>query len=464
MDDLALSLVGYLLTQQPPVSLLTSMRKDLRGEEPLAEKLIDYLIETVPCSMSLPDYCTLQTLLGPNKEYDELLAASQSIERAAGDLNGYALLYYKRNADKKIESLSTQLRKAIEAGDREKILSYAEQLTAAGNSGMALIGPVPEESFYDLDDIMKEETLLSTHIPRLNQHLGGSPNGIDFEESGGFSLGELDIIGGSTNHGKSTLAQSLWEHFISKSLEDKSYKSVYFNYEGAYTRFRKTLFAMVTGVYPYKPGRYLDPANAEYKRFMEPRRGNFLLYDGAGGDMPVSSNSLEVEICKKAEEGFKAFFIDTINSIDNRDGKASWEITEDAMRMLERVAKRYELCIIATAQNKQGLQFEEDKWPEIKWLGQSAALQQKAGVGIGIYRADLFSGGTIDYTTIAIMKLRHRGFVPREGVNVSYDRNRRMYVPYVGAQTGVVEASENVQEGQILSALSGEIETAYADV
>ena len=265
----------------------------------------------------------------------------------------------------------------------------------------------------------------------------------------------------------STLGTSVWYHLISDSLTKPDCKSVYFNYEGAYDRLRKTFFAMVTGVWPASPNVYgIKEASEEYKRFMEPRKNNFLLYDGVGKKvMPMTVPALEIEISKRAEEGYKAFFIDTINSIgSSNDSKESWHITEQAMRMFEQVAKKYELAIIATAQNKQGLQFDEEKWPEMKWIGQSQYLQQKPGVGIGIYIADLYSGMTLDYTSLAIMKLRHRSPFPKEKVDVTYDLNRRMYIPYTGTQTGIDTASEPVKRKQIYSSLNGGIEKAYATI
>lgn len=462
MDDIELSLVNYLLTKRPPAALLHATRPNFVCDYAEVGKVLDYMCEHIPPEKPLPDYATLISMMDDD-DIADFLKQTVGLEQAE-DLEGYSLLFGKRESERQLDRLAYMIQKAWERKDYDAMSRYGEEMGIAGRNGRNRIKPVDSDEFYDVTDILKPETLLSTHISRLNQHLGGYPNGIDFEESGGFSLGEIAIIGGDTNKGKSALASSLWYHFIKMSIDNPNYKSVYVNYEGAYDRFRKTMFAMATGVYPYKRDIELyRSAEQEYRRFMEPRRGNFLLYDGAGGDMPTSTASLEVEIAKRAEDGYKAFFIDTINSIDDRDGKESWHITEGAMRMLERVAKRYELAIIATAQNKQGLQFEDCKWPELKWIGQSAYLQQKAGVAIGIYRADLYSEGTVDYTSLAIMKARHRAVVPKECVNVGWDRNRHMYVPYKGSGTDVVNASKEVQERQILSVLGEEAATAYAN-
>lgn len=467
MPNLELALLSYIIKKRPPISLLQSMKSSFKFKSKEIERVYNFLCDSAGIGMNIPDLYSVREITKNTEIIDVVEEAISFNEETATDLESFACLFHNRDKQERSSLLINKITDAIKAGDTDKIIYLADELTTTNRNSFGETGPVDVEDFINLSLIIAKEKFLPTHIPRLNQHLGGYPNGIDYEDIGGFTYGEIAVIGGSTNVGKSTLGTSVWYHLISDSLTKPDCKSVYFNYEGAYDRLRKTFFAMVTGVWPASPNVYgIKEASEEYKRFMEPRKNNFLLYDGVGKKvMPMTVPALEIEISKRAEEGYKAFFIDTINSIgSSNDSKESWHITEQAMRMFEQVAKKYELAIIATAQNKQGLQFDEEKWPEMKWIGQSQYLQQKPGVGIGIYRADLYSGMTLDYTSLAIMKLRHRSPFPKEKVDVTYDLNRRMYIPYTGTQTGIDTASEPVKRKQIYSSLNGGIEKAYATI
>jgi len=467
MSDLELSFVNYLFTDRPPVALLKSYRPELKIKDKRILNVVDYLC-TLPENRTVPDYLTATSLLSKDQDALDILGEAVGTEKAAPDMEDFSLLLSVKDIEEREARVSANLKRALDENDNEKAIQYAEELSQLAREGRIRVGPIAVSEFFDMKQILKPEEFLSSHIPRLNQHLGGWPDDIDFEERGGFTLGEITLISASTNKGKSALATSIWYHFISESLHNPKYKCVYINYEGAFDRFKKVFFAHVTGVYPYDNHEnhpLVVAAEQEYLKFLTPRKDNFQVYDGAGNrDMPVSTDALEIEISKLAERGYRAFFIDTINSIDNKDNSKGWEITERAMRMLERVAKRYELCIIATAQNKQGLEFEDQKWPDLKWIGQSQTLQQKPGAAIGIYRADIYSGQEVDYTTLAIIKTRHRTPFQREGVNVSYDKYRRMLVPYKGKLTDVSNSSEGVKREQILAALRDDIDTAFADM
>jgi hypothetical protein len=388
---------------------------------------------------------------------------------AASNLNDYALIYHKQDLERKMKAVTDELSIAIKNKEHKTILQLADEIAMLGHEGRRRIGAIEFEAFLDVNKIVKPGEMLTTHLPRLNQHLGGEPDDIDYEETGGFTFGEISLISGSTNRGKSCLATSVWQHFIRESLTNPKYKSAYFNYEGALERLHKTLFAHVTGVYPSGKPEYKsleDRAAKEYREFILPRKGSFTLYDAGGKlDMPYTTRALESELSKLGEEGYRAFFIDTINSIDNADKTKEWEMGQATMKMLERIAARYSACVIVTAQNKQGLEFEDQKWPDMKWIASSAEMQRKPGCAIGIYRTDIYSGGDVDYTELAIIKARHRSPYPREGVKVSYDKRRRMYIPYQGKQTGVVDASEIMQKKQIVTALKdNDVSLAFGQV
>ena len=467
MEDLELSLLAYIINKRPPVSLLQSMKADFKFKSKEIAKVYNFLCDSVSIDSNLPDLYSIRKLTKNTDIIDVVEEAIQFKEEAATDLESFACLFYNRDREERSSTTISKLSEALKSGDSNNIIRYAEELTVINRNSFGETGPVDVEDFINVGLILKKEKFLPTHIPRLNQHLGGFPNGADYEDIGGFTFGEIAVVGGSTNTGKSCLTTSFWYHLISQSPTTPNSKSVYFNYEGAYDRLRKTFFSMVTGVWPASEKvNGIEQATQEYKRFMENRKNNFLLYDGVGKKvMPMTVPALEIEISKKAEEGYKAFFIDTINSIgSSNDNKESWHITEQAMRMLEQVAKKYELVIVCTAQNKQGLQFDEEKWPELKWIGQSQYLQQKPGVALGIYRADLYSGMVLDYTSIAVMKLRHRSPFPKEKVDVTYDFNRRMYVPYNGVQTDVISSSDIMKKEQIKSSLAGGIGKAYATI
>jgi hypothetical protein len=450
MSELDVALLKYVLTEQPPAALVKSLRQDFDITDSRVASVLDYLCDQIPDGSNMPGYLTVCNMLGSTDVLKETIAA----EAIASNLNDYALLYHKRKAEKRMEEALTGLKAAIKRDDQAAILRYAEDVGNIGHEGRRRIGALDFDDFVDPSKLLRPGEYLKSHLPRLNQHLGGEPDDIDFEETGGLTLGEITIIAGSTNKGKSCLATSIWQHFIRESLGNPKYKSAYFNYEGALDRFQKTIFAHITGVFPRGDTKFYRSAMKEYEEFIKPRKDGFALYDAGGRyDIPYTVRALENELCKLGEEGYRAFFIDTINSLDDGGHKESWEIGEGAIRMLERVAARYNAAVICTAQNKQGLEFEDQRWPDLKWIASSAEMQRKPGVALGIYRTDQYSGGEVDYTEIALIKARHRSVYPREGIKVSYDRNRRMYVPYTGSATSVVDASEVMQKRQIVSTL-----------
>lgn len=464
IEEIDLSLLNFLMAENPPMSLLQSLRHDFKIKNSNVASIIDKIIEDIPPTRTFPSYTTLCTLYSKDIA---LFKESITCDKIADNLNDYATIYHQESIQSQTDSIVKELEKALKTKDQDKIIQLADELAWLGHQGARRIGPIDEEDFLDTVLIAKPAELLTTHIPRLNQHLGGEPNGIDFETSGGITLGEITVISGSTNRGKSAAATSIWQHFIRESLGNSDYKSVYFNYEGALDRFRKTMFAHITGVYPYKESKFLASAIKEYENFMKARKGNFLLYDAGGKfDIPMNIRSLETEISKLSESGYRAFFIDTINSLDtSSDSSKSWEGMEKVMRTFEALAKRYNIAIICTAQNKQGLEFEDAPWPDVKWIGSSSLVQQKPGTVIGIYRTDIYSGGAVAYTDLALLKLRHRSPYPRESVKVTYDKNRHMLIPYEGNETDVLEASEVIQKKQIVTALKdNDIAVAFGSV
>ena len=466
MSDLDYSFLGYLLNPGIPATLLKSVAKELSFSDKQVESVVRILAERLPDEATTPDSTTTSSLVGAIKHGEaglvDVVREAAQAKRLAGDIQGYIILFKDRERSEKADRLQAQMQKAMKDNNENQVYNLARQLVSLRDEARYGISKPNEfDELLDIDSLVAPENMIVTSIPRVNQHLGGDPYEIDCEDTGGVAYGEITVIGGYTNAGKSALNQTFFFDCLSQVVDNEDCKCAYINYEVRWTLFKKTVFAMATGTWPdisKASSKYMRTASEEWERFITPRKGAFTIYDS---NVPYTTMALEEELNKLAHNGHRVAFIDTINSIDNQDSSKKHEEIERTLVMLERVAKRHDMAIIVTAQNKQGLQFEEDKWPELKWIGQSAAIQQKTGAALGIYRADIYSGGALDYTTLAVMKLRHRTPLPKEGIRVSYDKFRRMYVPYSGSETSINEAPSLIRERQALTMLNGTQEVAF---
>jgi replicative DNA helicase len=285
-----------------------------------------------------------------------------------------------------------------------------------------------------------------THIPELNAALG------DDDITGGFAAGEVSIIGGYSNAGKSITAQSFFSHYI-----QQGYKTVYFNLEVRPDLFISQLFSNLTGewLYAKKSGEYLMPAWEKYEEIIREAQDRFILYNEDG---PRNIASLEEYVERHAMDGFEIFFVDTINSMMGTKEKRT-DVFTDIMVRLEALVKKYNISLIATAQMKQSVMFEDDKRPHLWDIGESVTLQQKAGTVLGVYRSDKYGSGDVkdklmkpcDYTSLMLLKLRNRSVDDNEFVRVSYDKDHKMYIPYGGFVPTLAPLCQQQIEEQLFS-------------
>jgi replicative DNA helicase len=467
MGQLDLSLLSFLITQRPPAALVKSLRGDLHFEDTRVGSLVDFICDQIPSENEVPAPVTL-LYMTHDKEHTDVIKECIGTEAVASNLNDYCFLFHKRETERRQETLKKDMSEALERGNHKVVMSTAKKLAAISNDDHHRIGPVDTEEFADISALSQPTKYISTHFHRLNQHLAGEPEGIEYEKTGGLTIGEITAIAGSVNRGKSTIAFSCFKGFIDRSAEDDYYKACYFNYEGVFNRFRQALFSAVTGVNPeIRNTSTYQRAVQEYQEYISRRQDKFIVYDAHGRrDMPYTVEALELQISQHAEEGFKVFIVDAINSINvgTKSDKENWSAHQQAMDMLERLATYYELAIIITVQNDRALEKQEDKWPGLHWISSSQEIQRRIGCGLGIYRTDMLC--LAPYSELAIIKRRgDRGPYPKESVKVAYDKNRRIYTSYTGPETNIIDASGTVQKRQIKAAhTKSDIAVAYGQV
>jgi uncharacterized protein YqeY len=467
MSELDLSLLAFLITQRPPTALLKSIRGELHFEDSRVRGLVDFICEQVPSENEIPAPVTL-LYMTHDKEHAEVIKEAVGTEAIASNLNDYCFLFHRRETERRQETLKKDMAEALEERDHSQVMATAKKLAAIGSYDHHRIGPVDTEEFTDIAGLSQPTKYISTHLRRLNQHLVGEPSGIEYEDNGGLTIGEITAIAGSVNRGKSTIAFSFFKSFIDRAADDDDYKACYFNYEGVFNRFRQAFFAAVTGANPERRNTSTyQRAIKEYQEYISRRQDKFIVYDAHGRrDMPYTTEALELQISQHAEEGFKVFIVDAINSINvgSKSDKENWSAHQQAMDMMERLATYYELAIVITVQNDRALEKQEDKWPGLHWISSSQEIQRRIGCGLGIYRTDQIC--FLPYSELAIIKRRgERGPYPKEAVKVVYDRDRRMYVTYAGPETDVANATGTVQKRQIKAAhTKSDIAVAYGQV
>jgi replicative DNA helicase len=454
--SLDVAFLNYLFDKRPTFQRLSNVRANIKFDDERVKRTVDFLVgnlapkwteSQVPTRES---FCTI--LEETDESYSKLAKFIQNKKVVEYDwepfglnLEDFVLAFKEREWGRAYNGKVESLKISIEQDSGiEKSVKDLYKLIESKDS--KLIAPATIDELLDKERMISGEIMYPTHIKNLNYALGEDP------DKGGIAAGEITIIGGYSNVGKSLAAQSLFTHFLSQHIP-----SVYFNLEVRPDLFVSQMFSQITGQRIVK-GKdqnrdYFEPAWDQYQEFIRDRKDEFILYNKDG---PRNIVQLEEYVERHAAEGYEIMFLDTINSLIHSDGEARKDLFTKVMNILEGLVKKYNIALIATAQIKQSLMQQIDKRPNLWDIGESVALQQKAGTVIGIYRSDKFGDGSekgklakCDYTSFMLLKLRNRSAEHGEFIKVAYDPFRVMYVPYNGPEPEFTKLTEEDIEGQL---------------
>lgn len=452
MSNLDFAFLKYIFEVRPSFRRLLNSKRNIKVSEPMVSGIIDFMIHDLASKWTdeqVPTSETTAMMLEKARQQelaDFLRTESWSNVRwqdYGESLSDFLVAYEERDYQDKYKYFKNKVYNEIEEGYQvdKTIQEFNKLLEKKKRKDVA---PTPISNILDKDRLLAGEIMYPTHLADLNEALGNDPT------KGGIAAGEITIVGGYTNAGKSLLAQSIWSHFLVNKIP-----TVFFNLEVRPDLFISNLFSQITGEWLHvdKQPQYLMPAWEKYENFIHEREDIFVLYNDDG---PRNISQLEEHIETHAANGYDVFFLDTINSMLGDQSKRTDMFTEILIR-LEALCKKFNIAILATAQMKQSVMFNDDKRPNLWDIGESVALQQKAGTVIGVYRSDLFGdislgqkiGGLCDYTSLMLLKLRNRSVSPGEFVRVSYDKEYRMYVPYTGKVVALSEMTEDELENQL---------------
>lgn len=457
--SLDIAFLKYILENRPTFQKVLNAKSGIAFSDERVGDIVNFLIQNLYGKWkdeSIPTKDALITILNEtDEEHIELAKFLESEEFEEIDwtayghsMNDFTLALKEREYGRKFNTMIETVETVIHNdGDIEKaILDFARLIES---KKLKTINPTSIDSILDKDCLLRGETMYPTHIPELNLALG------DNKDKGGIAAGEITIIGGYSNVGKSILSQSIFTGFIEKYIP-----CVYFNLEVRPALFINQFFSQITGQRIYTGISYTDEelkffniAWEKYRKFIEDRKDIFLIYNEDG---PRNLLQLEEYIEKHAMEGYEVIFLDTINSLVGGESERRTEMFTRVMNSLEALVKKYNIALVSTAQIKQSLMQQIDKRPNLWDIGESAALQQKAGTVLGIYRSDKYGENPVskidskcDYTSIMLLKLRNRSADPGEFVKVSFDRYKQMYIPYSGLQPEFSTLEEEEQEMQL---------------
>lgn len=455
--SLDVAFLNYLFDKRPTFQRLSNVRANIKFDDERVKKIVNFLVGNLAPKWNeaqIPTREAFATILEETDDSYAKLAKFILHEKVLKydwkpfgiGLEDFVLAFKEREWGRDYNGKVESLRISIENENGiEKSVKDLYKLIESKDS--KLIAPSTIDELLDKDRMISGEIMYPTHIRNLNYALGEDP------DKGGIAAGEITIIGGYSNVGKSLASQSLFTHFITQHIP-----CVYFNLEVRPDLFVSQMFSQITGQRIIK-GKdqnrdYFEPAWDQYHEFIKSRQNEFILYNKDG---PRTISQLEEYVERHASDGYEIIFLDTINSLIHSDGEARKDLFTKVMNVLEGLVKKYNIALIATAQIKQSLMQQIDKRPNLWDIGESVALQQKAGTVIGIYRSDKFGDGSekgklakCDYTSFMMLKLRNRSAEPGEFIKVAFDPFKIMYVPYNGPEPVFTKLSESDIEEQLL--------------
>jgi hypothetical protein len=258
----------------------------------------------------------------------------------------------------------------------------------------------------------------------------------------GMPLGSINGVSAATGHGKSTLLRSI----LRSMCFGLNFRTCYLNYEVREAEFAEDLFAEIMGISPTRRYDWVRQFEAAGMSHTEAWQQWGAAKQSFGGYMAKMSednifdvvhhmnfelSEVQALIDERYRRGYRVFMIDTINRVrsDEARGRRHDEV-EYIVHSLEQQALRLNALILLACQENREKWKRADKRPRVDDLAGSSALEKSCHSVTQLFRADLYSEGTVDYAEGYVTKARGRGVSLDSRFRLLYSMDHHCYVPY----------------------------------
>ena len=346
----------------------------------------------------LCDIITLSADLRENNELDIIGGQSYLIELShitpsTSSIEVYAKIVRDNSLKRKLLALCSDAIVSIRSGTGQSIddqfehiqqnfLRLSQENTDEDNGPQALgslLGPVL--------------TKIKSNIENNGGVTGVSSGYVQLDNmTAGFHGGELIIVAARPAMGKTTFAMNLVQHaFMNPSVQ---YPAVVFSLEMPSWQLMIRLISAIGRVEMDK----LNKGNINDEDMMRitsafnllNQRGKFLYVDDRGGLTPMQI-SAEIRKIYREHGGVSMVMIDYLQlmKFPGYENDKQHEISEIS-GALKRIAKEFDVPVIALSQLNRGLEQRTEKRPMNSDLRESGAIEQDADVIMFIYRDEVY--------------------------------------------------------------------------
>jgi hypothetical protein len=252
----------------------------------------------------------------------------------------------------------------------------------------------------------------------------------------GLLMGANHIISGSTGHGKSTLARTLFKNLVCSGVP-----SAYLNWEMTKEEMVHDIASAFTGYSPYSYRAFMegtsDPRqkDLEWKNIWSQWSDN---YERMTNENRMAILNKPTRIWEEVKEllaslaacGYKVVFLDTINRLTpGGNQQARHELFAEICRDLDQITPQLGITLIATAQENREKRLRPGKRPVIWDIAESIVLSQVSNSITQIYRGDLLEGK--DFVEGVVTKSRGVGAnaVGDDYFPMRWSKDSGIYVP-----------------------------------
>lgn len=205
MSNLDYAFLSFILEKRPTFRKLSNLKKEIIIKDKEVQDVVDYLTYVLASKWE-------EELIPKKDTLIELLEQAGEIELSkwlyvnfhlyydwtnyGSDMADFVLAFSERDYKDKYNKLKKEVSEGIDRDDKDVEDKVTKLYRLFDSKKHKSIAPTPVSSLVDKDRLFRGETMYPTHIPDLNEALGGD------RSKGGIAAGEITIIGGYTNAGK----------------------------------------------------------------------------------------------------------------------------------------------------------------------------------------------------------------------------------------------------------------------
>lgn len=218
---------------------------------------------------------------------------------------------------------------------------------------------------------------------------------------------DLVVIAGRPAMGKTAYSLSL-----AIQLSKAGHHGMFFSLEMSPTQLFKRSMSQLSAIHLSKFNREgiknlseIEQDNLELaKNEMDKINKNFKV---VSGNFTIDLIRQQIEIVSQFKQ-LDFILIDYLQLIKPSNNSSRYEAITEISMELKRIAKQYNITVIALAQLSRATETRTDKEPVLSDLKESGAIEQDASIVIGLYREYYYTGDEIKKNLLKALVLKNR--------------------------------------------------------